>query len=222
MNTDGIPQELLGTPAPWDDLAQEEALPPMPGLEFVNHAYCLKLLQARRELEGLLLFLKAIKPSNILEIGTLTGATFFCWCQVATGKKISIDLPGGMGGVSYTQHHMELRNARMSAWSEDVHCFLGSSRDLDIVRGVRDLLDGERLDFLFIDGDHQYEHVKRDFELYSPMVRDGGIVAFHDVENCEYHPNYGVLAGKFWKELCGDQLRLTSERMWGGIGVLFV
>jgi len=42
-------------------------------------------------------------------------------------------------------------------------------------------LNGEPLDFLFIDGDHTYEGVKRDFEMYSPLVRNGGIIAFHDI-----------------------------------------
>jgi MMP 1-O-methyltransferase len=36
---------------------------------------------------------------------------------------------------------------------------------------------------LFIDGDHSYEATKRDFEVWSPFVVPGGIVAFHDVGN---------------------------------------
>jgi hypothetical protein len=30
------------------------------------------------------------------------------------------------------------------------------------------------VDFLFIDGDHTYEGVKKDFEMYSPLVRREG------------------------------------------------
>jgi hypothetical protein len=33
---------------------------------------------------------------------------------------------------------------------------------------------------LFIDGDHSYEGVMKDFERWSPMVVAGGLVAFHD------------------------------------------
>jgi predicted O-methyltransferase YrrM len=39
----------------------------------------------------------------------------------------------------------------------------------------------KRLDFLFIDGDHTYEGVKQDFEMYTPLVRKGGLVAMHDI-----------------------------------------
>lgn len=33
---------------------------------------------------------------------------------------------------------------------------------------------------LFIDGDHSYEGVKRDFELWSDLLVEGGIIGFHD------------------------------------------
>jgi predicted O-methyltransferase YrrM len=38
----------------------------------------------------------------------------------------------------------------------------------------------EPIDFLFIDGDHAYDAVRRDFEGWSPHVRDTGTIAFHD------------------------------------------
>jgi predicted O-methyltransferase YrrM len=36
------------------------------------------------------------------------------------------------------------------------------------------------IDLLFIDGDHSEEAVRRDWDLFSPYVRPGGHVAFHD------------------------------------------
>jgi predicted O-methyltransferase YrrM len=38
----------------------------------------------------------------------------------------------------------------------------------------------EPIDFLFIDGDHAYEAVRRDWEDWSPHVAPDGLVAFHD------------------------------------------
>lgn len=37
-----------------------------------------------------------------------------------------------------------------------------------------------QIDFLFIDGDHNYEGVKQDWDLYSKLLLPGSIVAFHD------------------------------------------
>lgn len=39
---------------------------------------------------------------------------------------------------------------------------------------------------LFIDGAHDYNSVRADFERFSPLVKPGGIIAFHDV--ADYAP----------------------------------
>jgi predicted O-methyltransferase YrrM len=38
----------------------------------------------------------------------------------------------------------------------------------------------DKIDMLFIDGDHSYEGVRRDWELFSPHVSPFGVVVFHD------------------------------------------
>lgn len=38
----------------------------------------------------------------------------------------------------------------------------------------------EQVGFLFIDGGHEYEFVKQDYELFAPLVAEGGFIAFHD------------------------------------------
>jgi hypothetical protein len=38
------------------------------------------------------------------------------------------------------------------------------------------------LDFVYVDGSHQYEFVKRDIELYFPKVKDGGVFGGHDFD----------------------------------------
>jgi predicted O-methyltransferase YrrM len=39
----------------------------------------------------------------------------------------------------------------------------------------------EKIDLLFIDANHEYDAVMRDFEEWSPHLKPGGIIAFHDV-----------------------------------------
>lgn len=36
------------------------------------------------------------------------------------------------------------------------------------------------LDFVYVDGDHSYESVKKDLRLYYPKVRKGGVIGGHD------------------------------------------
>ena len=40
--------------------------------------------------------------------------------------------------------------------------------------------EDKKIDFLFIDADHSYEAVSADWKNWSPYVRKGGIIAFHD------------------------------------------
>ncbi len=39
------------------------------------------------------------------------------------------------------------------------------------------------LDFVFINGDHSYDIVKKDIELWVPKVKEGGTLAGHDYFN---------------------------------------
>jgi len=48
------------------------------------------------------------------------------------------------------------------------------------IDAVNDIPDN--LDFCYIDGNHQYEFVKKDIELYYPKVRKDGIIGGHDFE----------------------------------------
>lgn len=41
------------------------------------------------------------------------------------------------------------------------------------------------LDFVYIDGNHDYEYVKKDIELYYPKVKKGGVIGGHDF--CAYY-----------------------------------
>lgn len=42
------------------------------------------------------------------------------------------------------------------------------------------------IDFLFIDGNHEYEFIALDCKLWLPLVKPGGYVAFHDYNNVAF------------------------------------
>jgi hypothetical protein len=45
---------------------------------------------------------------------------------------------------------------------------------------VLDLFEDESLDFIYIDGNHTYNSVKEDMELWFPKLKKGGLFAGHD------------------------------------------
>ena len=56
----------------------------------------------------------------------------------------------------------------------------GNSNDPKTIRNLYGLVN--KIDIIFIDALHSYESVLTDWLVYSPRVRKGGIVAFHDCE----------------------------------------
>ncbi len=65
----------------------------------------------------------------------------------------------------------------------------------------------ENLDFVYIDGDHRYEYVKKDIELYWFKVRKGGILAGHDFDSM----HKGVMNAVI--EFCTkNELQLETEK----------
>lgn len=52
----------------------------------------------------------------------------------------------------------------------------------------------DNIDFIFIDGDHSFEGVKKDFDLYASKLSSNGIIALHDArifENGWTKPDWG-------------------------------
>jgi predicted O-methyltransferase YrrM len=87
---------------------------------------------------------------------------------------------------------------------------------------IQGILKEHKLDFLFIDGDHRYEGVRLDFEMYSPLVRGGGLVAFHDI----VQDGGAEEVYKFWNETKPNYPHKEFIHQTGpeamGIGVLWV
>lgn len=80
-------------------------------------------------------------------------------------------------------------------------------------------------DLIFIDGDHTYEGVKKDYENFLPLLNNGGIMFFHDIVDSEYHRSANCYVSKLWGEVKRDfkhvEILDTDNFDWGGIGVIF-
>jgi predicted O-methyltransferase YrrM len=55
---------------------------------------------------------------------------------------------------------------------------------------ISHLFEENSLDFIFIDGDHRYDFIKQDIELYYPKLKNGGIICGHDYEGREYNEEF--------------------------------
>jgi len=181
-------------------------------------------IQVRSELLEFARLVQELRPKALLEIGTRKGGTFFVMCRLADPKAsvISIDLPGGRFGGGYEFFRVPFLR-RMPKPEQRLHLLRADSHKPETQRLLARTLQNAPLDLLFIDGDHTYDGVKRDFEMYSPFVRPGGIIAFHDIIQGQEE-----LVGeveRFWNEIKGRyrhrEIIEDRQQPWGGIGVLF-
>jgi predicted O-methyltransferase YrrM len=179
--------------------------------------------QVRSEIEALANIVTQYRPRIVLEIGTARGGTLFLWARLSRPDAtiISVDLPGGLFGGGYAVWLMSLYR-RFALPGQSLHLVRNDSHKLETAERVKKLLGERVVDFLFIDGDHTYSGVKRDFETYSRLVRKGGMVALHDIAR-RLHQNRGDVQG-FWDEIKQRyphrELIADPHQGWAGIGVL--
>ncbi|MCA1593749.1 MAG: class I SAM-dependent methyltransferase [Acidobacteria bacterium] len=158
-------------------------------------------LQKRSEILRLWEVVRAHSPAAVCEIGAAGGGTAFVFADAAAHDAtiISVD-------VHFTDArrdaicHFRRRGQRLV-------CVEGDSHDARTLDAVSVCLQGRALDLLYLDGDHSYEGVATDFQMYAPLVRPGGLVVFHDIVP-DYRTRYGLQTSsdtggvpQFWDEI---------------------
>ncbi|MGI6460290.1 MAG: class I SAM-dependent methyltransferase [Candidatus Hydrogenedentales bacterium] len=190
---------------------------------FSQHDQAFKPIQIRSEISGLLKILQERQPKRILEIGTANGGTLFLLCRVLApdGAILSVDLPGGCFGGGY------------APWRQWIYkTFTTPDQKMDLLRAdshlpetrerVEEWLNGDKFDFILIDGDHTYSGAKTDFEHYRGFLQEHGIVAFHDIVPHKW--DAGVEVFRLWNEIRSKHNVVEFVESWdqcgAGIGLL--
>jgi len=182
--------------------------------------------QDEGELNQLIELVKKLKPKHILEIGSLYGGTMWYWMHAVKGAEIvSVDI--GVGAPDSRFSDMEY--ARINLWPEwerETGCIITQIRaDSTSPETVKSMKEYAPFDFIFIDGGHYYETVISDWKNYWPMLRSGGLLAFHDIAYPDGNrDNYGV--GRAWREVRDNGkwqefIRENNPEQWMGIGVMW-
>lgn len=117
-----------------------------------------------------------LKPDLIIETGSYHGGSALYMRDVLDkvypeGEIISIDIS-----------HEELRKeARVNG----VHYFLGSSVDVEMLARIQyyiDMNECERI-MVILDSNHEESHVRRELDLYAPLVTVGSYLIVEDTSN---------------------------------------
>ena len=165
---------------------------------------------------------KELTPKQVVEIGSLTGETLKHWIANAeTGATIvSVDqiVPPHDGRWEEQKFGHEVRWPQYAS-NHGCLCYMidADSRSGYAISTVVKLVS--TVDFLFIDGGHDYDTCMADYRNYAPLVRPGGIIAFHDLGN-EW-PDVRKVWDKVKKNHVRAEEFVTSPTRYG-IGVLHV
>jgi predicted O-methyltransferase YrrM len=123
---------------------------------------------------------------RICEIGCWTGLSTVALSKIAKdldGKVTAIDWFEGseatnldFAGKYFNVRRIYNDNLNRFPWTKNVTT-LGQKSE-DAVKNIPD----ETFDVIFLDGDHRYEAVKQDIELWLPKLKTGGVLCGHDCE----------------------------------------
>ena len=172
--------------------------------------------QISTEIEQLAREIEKLSPSRILEIGTSNGGTLYIWARSlkSCSRIISIDLPE-------VCPYAKIKFFKFFDKGKKFYFLRGNSHSKETIDMFTQVLKQEKIDFLYIDGDHSYRGVKQDFKTYGKFVAHGGVIALHDIM---YHPKYGV--DKLWSEIkcqyASKEIVASQNQVGYGIGVLYV
>lgn len=181
-------------------------------------------LQKWEELAQLIELVDKAQPRTILEIGLGKGGTLWAWSKISSVKHIiSLDLPGGAwGGEEFPRTSATLQYIKDNSTCE-ISFIGGDSHNPDVIAKVKEILTVDPVDFLMIDGAHDYHGVSSDYANFAGLVRPGGILAFHDI--LPHDPKSGCEVEKFWNEVKigkDTQEFCHAPLTWGGVGLIRV
>ncbi len=166
-------------------------------------------------------------PRVVVEIGSYRGGTLWLWRRLWPAARILAVDDFSLAPCEACANRVAHRNcphrridAALGRWPRG-RLVRADSHDARTAARVA-TWSGGGCDFLHIDGDHSADGVRRDVELYWPLVRPGGVMVLHDVAG-EAFP--GVV--DLWRELAQPVaheparfLILEGRTDWGGLGVV--
>lgn len=157
-----------------------------------NKSGDLKLQQIPDEYSNVLFELKSKSPKSYLEIGIGNGGS---WLTCSYFLRESLDVSHAVDNLSYKDsvnqkiEEIEFSRDFLREHIKEVEFYNSDSRKF---------LDQctRKYDVIFIDGDHSYEGVKRDFDGSINLINPGGLMVFHDIASSGAP---GVV--QFWNEI---------------------
>lgn len=148
---------------------------------------CPDVGQTLDEIINTLKIIRQLDPQIILEIGSATGGFIYIISTTLNSRKkrtiISID-PWSKGTKYEKQFDVYKKTIKKLEQSYPNNKYVhirGKSENKETIANLEKVLKNNKIDFLFIDGNHTYEGVLSDWNKYNNFVDEDGVIAFHDI-----------------------------------------
>ena len=161
-----------------------------------------KLLQDHWEIEKLITdFYIPLKPRMVLEIGSLYGGTLWKWIQNSERGTRIVSLDKIADNELHKLEDVMKARRLWATWANragvDLVKMTGNSNEYEISKWVKTCAP---FDFIFVDGGHDKKTVHTDWNLYFPMLKDGGVIAFHDIA-FDLENKFCIEVGVWWRQM---------------------
>ena len=115
-----------------------------------------------------------VRPDYVIETGTLKGGAALYWAHTLQGMGLH---SSRVLTVDLLDHLSEA--PKNPLWDDYVEFFLGSSTSEEVVSKIAEKVHGKTT-LIFLDSDHRAHHVRRELELYAPLVSPGSYIVVED------------------------------------------
>lgn len=164
-------------------------------------------------------------PISIVELGSQSGGTLMLWSAIsAPGARIvAVDLPYAATGMQYKPAGPTDDTFLRACVAPDKKFTLVRKSTYTYAALDEAGVEPHSVDVLFIDADHREAGVRADFWLWSHVVRDGGVIVFHDV-----HPGgEEIQVYKLWAEISArcpshveSYIHAPATQYGAGVGII--
>lgn len=156
------------------------------------------LSQRRHEITMLWELYRRAAPKVVVEIGVAQGGTFAAWCVLGRPDATLIGIDRCVDDCRPRQgdqisphivHHPVNRSTTngggmyaLGRNNQIIKPINGWSHSPAVMEELLLILQGRKIDWLWHDASHEAGMARRDFDLYWPLVAEGGVAAFHDIQ----------------------------------------
>jgi predicted O-methyltransferase YrrM len=164
-----------------------------------------RIVSAWRGLEPFAHWLvQTVDPKLTVELGVDYGFSLIELARHSKGDTVGVDHFGGDAQAGY-------RDIRDEAKSHVLESGFGISLMVMPFAEALHIFDAGTIDILHIDGAHEYDSVKHDFDTWLPKVRLGGVILLHDTRS---FPND---VGRFFQSITFPKFEIEHSH---GLGVV--